>query len=114
MAAVHDGGIRQHEQLPLDALAEGLEVPARKVGTADGPGEQHVAGEHDAVPHETHAPGGMARGMAHREHALPHPHGRPEVGCMFTVSAEEHTSELQSASNLVCRLLLETKKTPEK
>src|SRR5688572_31130306 len=27
--------------------------------------------------------------------------------------SEEHTSELQSQSNLVCRLLLEKKKTPE-
>src|SRR2546430_4152294 len=28
------------------------------------------------------------------------------------VRSEEHTSELQSQSNLVCRLLLEKKKTP--
>src|SRR2546427_9127422 len=28
--------------------------------------------------------------------------------------SEEHTSELQSQSNLVCRLLLEKKKTPKK
>src|SRR2546430_17082990 len=28
--------------------------------------------------------------------------------------SEEHTSELQSQSNLVCRLLLEKKKTPER
>src|SRR5205085_3932984 len=28
--------------------------------------------------------------------------------------SEEHTSELQSQSNLVCRLLLEKKKSPEK
>src|SRR2546430_12349234 len=33
-------------------------------------------------------------------------------GCtMFAVRSEEHTSELQSQSNLVCRLLLEKKKT---
>src|SRR2546430_12362369 len=31
-----------------------------------------------------------------------------EIGC---VRSEEHTSELQSQSNLVCRLLLEKKKT---
>src|SRR2546430_9936963 len=30
-----------------------------------------------------------------------------------TVRSEEHTSELQSQSNLVCRLLLEKKKTPK-
>src|SRR2546430_2879440 len=30
--------------------------------------------------------------------------------CCFTPRSEEHTSELQSQSNLVCRLLLEKKK----
>src|SRR2546430_13524076 len=30
----------------------------------------------------------------------------------FLTRSEEHTSELQSQSNLVCRLLLEKKKTP--
>src|SRR2546430_5012392 len=30
---------------------------------------------------------------------------------MATIRSEEHTSELQSQSNLVCRLLLEKKKT---
>src|SRR5205085_8769269 len=30
----------------------------------------------------------------------------------FLVRSEEHTSELQSQSNLVCRLLLEKKKQP--
>src|SRR3989475_9299317 len=33
-----------------------------------------------------------------------------ETGC-FVLRSEEHTSELQSQSNLVCRLLLEKKKT---
>src|SRR2546430_10100783 len=43
--------------------------------------------------------------------ALPHlqdPHGQGRRG-----RSEEHTSELQSQSNLVCRLLLEKKKTTE-
>src|SRR2546430_12071802 len=31
--------------------------------------------------------------------------------CRFRYRSEEHTSELQSQSNLVCRLLLEKKKT---
>src|SRR5260221_4399304 len=33
-----------------------------------------------------------------------------EAGSSFTVRSEEHTSELQSHSDLVCRLLLEKKK----
>src|SRR2546430_9809392 len=32
-------------------------------------------------------------------------------GELFRLRSEEHTSELQSQSNLVCRLLLEKKKT---
>src|SRR5262249_61231836 len=31
--------------------------------------------------------------------------------CMSKIRSEEHTSELQSLTNLVCRLLLEKKKT---
>src|SRR2546430_10359390 len=33
-----------------------------------------------------------------------------EFGCCPPLRSEEHTSELQSQSNLVCRLLLEKKK----
>src|SRR2546430_9219950 len=32
--------------------------------------------------------------------------------CIVVARSEEHTSELQSQSNLVCRLLLEKKKKP--
>src|SRR5688572_31966558 len=34
-----------------------------------------------------------------------------DAGLIIPVRSEEHTSELQSQSNLVCRLLLEKKKT---
>src|SRR2546430_10734941 len=34
----------------------------------------------------------------------------PDLGAFFELRSEEHTSELQSQSNLVCRLLLEKKK----
>src|SRR2546426_6746908 len=40
-------------------------------------------------------------------HAMGEPPGN---GRYFTVRSEEHTSELQSPCNLVCRLLLEKKK----
>src|SRR5260370_41809924 len=46
-----------------------------------------------------HCPRSARRGVLRRARAL---HGR----------SEEHTSELQSHLNLVCRLLLEKKKTP--
>src|SRR2546430_10817698 len=41
---------------------------------------------------------------------------QPALGRLFTLNderSEEHTSELQSQSNLVCRLLLEKKKTSD-
>src|SRR5260370_2583692 len=38
-------------------------------------------------------------------------HTRPSVTPRWTSRSEEHTSELQSHLNLVCRLLLEKKKT---
>src|SRR2546430_8662038 len=34
----------------------------------------------------------------------------PTAACAHSTRSEEHTSELQSQSNLVCRLLLEKKK----
>src|SRR5258706_9955267 len=37
-------------------------------------------------------------------------HVRQAVSQMLTARSEEHTSELQSLTNLVCRLLLEKKK----
>src|SRR2546430_10059293 len=38
---------------------------------------------------------------------------RPDDSTEHSTRSEEHTSELQSQSNLVCRLLLEKKKTTE-
>src|SRR2546430_12032235 len=42
----------------------------------------------------------------------PSMNGRKFIGKSTEFRSEEHTSELQSQSNLVCRLLLEKKKTP--
>src|SRR5438046_4953864 len=55
------------------------------------------------------------RGVAARDHerdAAPGAfHGRAPTPCWPTLHrSEEHTSELQSLTNLVCRLLLEKKK----
>src|SRR5256885_7382089 len=40
-------------------------------------------------------------------------HGLPDRGSDPSARSEEHTSELQSPCNLVCRLLLEKKKNTE-
>src|SRR3989475_8094421 len=47
-------------------------------------------------------------GPDERQGACRHPNGEHEI------RSEEHTSELQSQSNLVCRLLLEKKKKKKK
>src|SRR5256886_11092848 len=45
-------------------------------------------------------------------HAFATEHGGGSVGYSLRERSEEHTSELQSQSNLVCRLLLEKKPSP--
>src|SRR2546427_4492490 len=61
------------------------------------------------------SPGARLRGATVVALEKPHgTHGRPMLGSRrhrrLFVRSEEHTSELQSQSNLVCRLLLEKKK----
>src|SRR5438270_6162126 len=55
---------------------------------------------HDALPISAAVPAMMGA------HARPHAAAGEAAACR----SEEHTSELQSQSNLVCRLLLEKKK----
>src|SRR5690606_42030011 len=62
--------------------------------------------------------GGDRSGLCRRQHAAPR--GAARAGCLPALArrvphtaadrSEEHTSELQSRENLVCRLLLEKKK----
>src|SRR2546430_5146484 len=54
---------------------------------------------------------GVVARLEHQLH-VPEPNGRArsERGVALHLRSEEHTSELQSQSNLVCRLLLEKKK----
>src|SRR5256885_9086067 len=65
---------------------------------------------HDALPIWR-----IRRGSHHRLHHLRVPRARRRHGVRLDGSgrqrSEEHTSELQSPCNLVCRLLLEKKKT---
>src|SRR5688572_32681326 len=62
---------------------------------------------HDALPISHARPGRRGRGRRLDRRPCP-PQGRP--GTPPGRRSEEHTSELQSQSNLVCRLLLEKKK----
>src|SRR2546430_14380153 len=63
---------------------------------------------HDALPISTRI-GRRADAVAHRDAAR-----RPCGVRAAAGRSEEHTSELQSQSNLVCRLLLEKKKKKER
>src|SRR5260221_3549902 len=54
--------------------------------------------------------GGRRVGGHFRRPAQRHGHGGREGNGLLPVRSEEHTSELQSHSDLVCRLLLEKKK----
>src|SRR2546426_6299629 len=60
------------------------------------------------VPAQTpvQLPGGLTP-----EQALELLRTNPQLAAIFRQRSEEHTSELQSPCNLVCRLLLEKKKT---
>src|SRR2546430_4522488 len=60
---------------------------------------------HDALPISAHRD--LLRARV-RRHFSPR---RRQRGVARHLRSEEHTSELQSQSNLVCRLLLEKKKT---
>src|SRR2546430_8683349 len=59
---------------------------------------------HDALPISQEVPRQPARARVRRAELHRGTEGRPAP------RSEEHTSELQSQSNLVCRLLLEKKK----
>src|SRR2546427_8446074 len=77
---------------------------------------------HDALPIShpgAHRRGAISRGHPSREHPARHTQGEPTArrqvpgGAGQLHRSEEHTSELQSQSNLVCRLLLEKKKNAD-
>src|SRR5256886_12100284 len=71
-------------------------------GRTAGVAEQHVETAH-LVVHPLHETFGLRR-VAHVGHERHH-----RLGRLGGERSEEHTSELQSQSNLVCRLLLEKK-----
>src|SRR2546430_4149799 len=65
---------------------------------------------HERAPHELHA---LVGNPDVQQLVRGHEGGRRHVRNVGALGgrSEEHTSELQSQSNLVCRLLLENKKT---
>src|SRR2546430_3349381 len=60
-----------------------------------------------------HPPAHLLHGTNSRAAPVFRPRGGPPHSRQIPLRSEEHTSELQSQSNLVCRLLLEKKKKSE-
>src|SRR2546427_7125014 len=63
-------------------------------------------------PTNNHAERGLRGAVIHRKFSLgsQSQQGERTIERLLSARSEEHTSELQSQSNLVCRLLLEKKK----
>src|SRR5260221_6135650 len=68
---------------------------------------------HDALPISGRAGGGNGKPCNPLSRALRRPLGASGGGMAHARRSEEHTSELQSHSDLVCRLLLVKKKLTE-
>src|SRR5207248_7570678 len=66
------------------------------------------------VHHRRHLPAGLPRPAAPLRHADPHSPRPGRRRAPRSNRSEEHTSELQSPYDLVCRLLLEKKKKKTK
>src|SRR3972149_8797722 len=79
----------------LDLKAEAARLGP--LGPVDADGVQEV--DVEALAHDLETPAKVTFMYSHFAHLLP-----------SNIRSEEHTSELQSQSNLVCRLLLEKKK----
>src|SRR2546427_7063136 len=92
------------------AVVEGAVVGARGQplgGVAVAPGPSADGGQFDTPFHYTDASGRFELRLTRYVSA---PSDSASVWIHANVRSEEHTSELQSQSNLVCRLLLEKKK----
>src|SRR5688572_14784994 len=124
-----------YETLPAPALDLGLWLEADRMGfLLEALTEEKLANQRQVVINERrqrvdNQPYGRA---LERLHELLYPEGHPyrwpvigylddiaaatldDVRQFFSTRSEEHTSELQSQSNLVCRLLLEKKKKIKK
>src|SRR2546430_7398169 len=86
---------------PYTPLFRSLRHRSRQGGAVDGPGR---------LDDHTSRAAGAWLGAQHVEPPAPPVAARIHRRRRLAARSEEHTSELQSQSNLVCRLLLEKKK----
>src|SRR2546427_4912179 len=96
-------------EVPATAAEEGVCAcaPHRKTGAAARLHPRHASGRPDQTPAGPATVRGSVR-IINQDPCFIH---RMPSHLAKTTRSEEHTSELQSQSNLVCRLLLEKKKT---
>src|SRR5690625_5717220 len=78
---------------------------------APAPTEIYTLSLHDALPISAMMPGCALRASGYRDPTRSSPGGRGRGRHWWAARSEEHTSELQSRGHLVCRLLLEKKKS---
>src|SRR2546427_2929072 len=117
-AAESDAGDEQHEhRSPVahhDSRSEEKMITARRISpprrtstgpiARRGPGARNRIYRGSAIPPSTITASRRPQPFSHTVAILPSETSSPAI------RSEEHTSELQSQSNLVCRLLLEKKK----
>src|SRR5206468_1922274 len=109
LEGILDGAIRinsevERQNIPGTALQRaregGHDLAARKIESI----QDLVVFQSVGAPHHDHiAHGQLSGGLRDGNRAFLYSH-------LLAVRSEEHTSELQSRSDLVCRLLLEKKK----
>src|SRR2546426_2375473 len=107
---VHTRGLDAEDVAGVQGVAAQLEGRAVRGGTARLPVDEGEAGAARPEAEVGRDPHGRALEVEDLRPVLDRPvlgHRRADLGCE---RSEEHTSELQSPCNLVCRLLLEKKK----
>src|SRR5256885_12526148 len=87
----------------------GWAAPRRPTTSASPPSPSTCVDSKRTLASDSSSVTGSAYGRLRRRAWSSHTRGRPSR--MARPRSEEHTSELQSPCNLVCRLLLEKKKT---
>src|SRR2546421_8839550 len=97
--------------VPAGGVAAPSPAPDPDLGSGPGPGLRYASPPRPpgARPAEPEGRRGLARGPGPERHR-PRPNGRDRSPPRWRPRSEEHTSELQSRSDIVCRLLLEKKK----
>src|SRR5690606_24058103 len=103
---------RAHEEVARAEALEGRKPALRRLEVAFEGLDVRRAGRHDAPAEDSDsAHGSLLRAGEENAPAGCADVPKPAHLANRSVRSEEHTSELQSRENLVCRLLLEKKKT---